>query len=45
MVYRQLSSHTTGTLGLSLALKDSSLTLVNIWTRQLSDDITGNVCF
>lgn len=40
---RQLSSHSTGTLGLSVSLKDGSATLANTWSRQLSKDTTGSV--
>jgi DnaJ family protein C protein 11 len=40
---RQLSTHSTGTLGLSLSLRDGSVTLANTWSRQLSEDTTGNI--
>jgi len=40
---RQLSTHSTGTLGLSVSLRDGSVTLANTWSRQLSEDTTGNV--
>ncbi|XP_024367053.1 chaperone protein dnaJ 13 [Physcomitrium patens] len=40
---RQLSAHSTGTLGLSFSFRDGSLTLSNTWSRQLSEDTTGNI--
>jgi hypothetical protein len=40
---RQLSTHSTGTSGLSVSLRDGSVTLANTWSRQLSEDTTGNV--
>lgn len=40
---RQLSSHATGTLGVSLSLRDGTITLSETWSRQLSEDTTGNV--
>ncbi|KAI5655706.1 hypothetical protein M9H77_32893 [Catharanthus roseus] len=40
---RQLSRHSSATMGLALSLKDGSLNLSNAWTRQLSETITGNI--
>lgn len=40
---RHLSLHSTGTLGLSVSLKDGSVNLSNIWTRQLSEVSSGNI--
>ncbi|CAM6011466.1 unnamed protein product [Sphagnum balticum] len=40
---RQLSAHATGTLALSWSLTDRSLTLANTWSRELSEDTTGNI--
>lgn len=40
---RQLSSHTTGTVGISLSLVDGHINLSNSWTRQLSEHTTGNI--
>ncbi|KAL2613341.1 hypothetical protein R1flu_025033 [Riccia fluitans] len=42
---RQLSSHSTGTLGASLSLRDGTITLSNTWSRQLTEDTTGNIQF
>ncbi|BBN15877.1 DnaJ homolog subfamily C member 11 [Marchantia polymorpha subsp. ruderalis] len=42
---RQLSSHATGTLGVSLSLRDGTITLSETWSRQLSEDTTGNIQF
>nr|PNR26721.1 hypothetical protein PHYPA_030202 [Physcomitrium patens] len=40
---RQLSALYTGTLGLTCSCSDGSLTLSNAWSRQLSQDTTGNI--
>jgi hypothetical protein len=40
---RQLSAHATGTLGVTWSLRDGSITLANTWSRQLSENTTGNV--
>ncbi|CAM6104551.1 unnamed protein product [Calypogeia fissa] len=40
---RQLSSHTTATMGVSLSLRDGTITLANTWSRQLTEDTTGNI--
>ena len=40
---RQLSTHSTGTSGLTVSLRDGSVTLANTWSRQLSEDTTGTV--
>jgi DnaJ family protein C protein 11 len=40
---RQLSSHATGTLGVTWSLRDGSITLANTWSRQLSENTTGNI--
>ncbi|XP_059440949.1 chaperone protein dnaJ 13-like [Corylus avellana] len=40
---RQLSSHSTATMGVAMSLKDGSLNLSNSWTRQLSETASGNI--
>lgn len=40
---RHLSQHLTATMGLALSLRDGSLNLSNIWTRQLSETASGNI--
>lgn len=40
---RQLSSHSTGTMGASLSLRDGSVTLTNAWTRQLGQNTAANI--
>ena len=40
---RQLSTHSTGTSGVTVSLRDGSVTLANTWSRQLSEDTTGTV--
>ncbi|CAK9883200.1 unnamed protein product [Sphagnum jensenii] len=40
---RQLSAHATGTLGVTWSLRDGSITLANTWSRQLSENTTGNI--
>eukprot|EP00850_Spirogloea_muscicola_P014073 SM000098S25153 [mRNA] locus=s98:474320:479179:- [translate_table: standard] len=40
---RQLSSHSTGTLGLTYNLQTGGLGLTNQWTRQLSSATNGNI--
>ncbi|XP_040986142.1 chaperone protein dnaJ 13 [Juglans microcarpa x Juglans regia] len=40
---RQLSLHSTATMGIVMSLKDGSLNLSNSWTRQLSETATGNI--
>ncbi|BAT11588.1 chaperone protein dnaJ 13 [Oryza sativa Japonica Group] len=41
--FRQISPHSTATSGLALSLRDGSINLSNAWTRQLSDNIVGNI--
>ncbi|CAO2827249.1 unnamed protein product [Amaranthus hypochondriacus] len=40
---RHLSPHSTATAGLAMSLKDGSINLSNIWTRQLSQSSDGNI--
>ncbi|XVF13377.1 hypothetical protein REPUB_Repub08aG0202900 [Reevesia pubescens] len=40
---RQLSLHSTATMGLTKSLHDGSINLSNSWTRQLSDTASGNI--
>lgn len=40
---RQLSSHATGAVGLSMSLVDGSINLTNTWTRQLSELTRGTI--
>ncbi|XP_031128595.1 chaperone protein dnaJ 13-like [Ipomoea triloba] len=40
---RNLSLHSTATMGLAMSLRDGSINLSNIWTRQLSDTTNGNI--
>ncbi|KAK6935181.1 DnaJ-like protein C11, C-terminal [Dillenia turbinata] len=40
---RQLSLHSTGTIGIATSLKDGSINLSNTWTRQLSETSNGNI--
>eukprot|EP00249_Psilotum_nudum_P019610 c27340_g2_i2 orf=73-1476(+) len=40
---RQLSTHSTGTLGISVSLIDGSINVANTWTRQLSESTIGNI--
>eukprot|EP00252_Welwitschia_mirabilis_P022430 TRINITY_DN6065_c0_g1_i1.p1 TRINITY_DN6065_c0_g1~~TRINITY_DN6065_c0_g1_i1.p1 ORF type:complete len:541 (-),score=142.90 TRINITY_DN6065_c0_g1_i1:625-2247(-) len=40
---RNLSLHSTGTVGLSVSLKDGIVYLSNTWTRQLSEASTGTI--
>ncbi|KAB1217015.1 Chaperone protein dnaJ 13 [Morella rubra] len=40
---RQLSLHSTATMGIAMSLRDGSLNLSNSWTRQLSETATGNI--
>ncbi|KAH7415328.1 hypothetical protein KP509_14G038100 [Ceratopteris richardii] len=40
---RRLSSRSTGGIGFSLSLRDGSMNLTNIWTRQLSETTEGNI--
>lgn len=39
----QLSPHSSATAGLAMSLKDGSINLSNLWTRQLSETSNGNV--
>ena len=43
-VSSHLTLHSTATMALAMSLRDGSLNLTNTWTRQLSDNATGNVC-
>lgn len=40
---RHLSPHSTATAGLAMSLKDGSINLSNLWTRQLSQTSNGNI--
>lgn len=40
---RHLSQHTTASMGLAMSLRDGSINLSNIWTRQLSATTKGNI--
>ncbi|XP_052211533.1 chaperone protein dnaJ 13 isoform X3 [Diospyros lotus] len=40
---RQLSLHSTATMGFAMSLKDGSVNLSNSWTRQLSETSNGNL--
>lgn len=40
---RHLSPHSTATTGLAMSLKDGSINLSNLWTRQLSQTSNGNI--
>lgn len=40
---RQLSNHSTATMGVSMSLRDGSINLSNTWTRQLSPTANGNI--
>ncbi|XP_021814440.1 chaperone protein dnaJ 13 [Prunus avium] len=40
---RNMSSHLTATMGLSMSLRDGSLNLSNTWVRQLSETASGNI--
>ncbi|XP_027084752.1 chaperone protein dnaJ 13 [Coffea arabica] len=40
---RQLSQHSSATMGLAMSLKDGSINLSNNWTRQLSETTNGNI--
>lgn len=40
---RQLSLHSTATLGIAKSFHDGSINLSNVWTRQLSDTASGNI--
>ncbi|KAJ7548823.1 hypothetical protein O6H91_07G028600 [Diphasiastrum complanatum] len=40
---RQLSSHSTGSLGMSVSLRDGLVTISNTWSRQLSESTTGTI--
>ncbi|KAL3499580.1 hypothetical protein ACH5RR_038673 [Cinchona calisaya] len=40
---RQLSQHSSATMGLAMSLRDGSINLSNNWTRQLSETTNGNI--
>lgn len=40
---RNISAHSTATMGLAVSLKDGSVNLSNVWTRQLSETSNGNI--
>ncbi|XAR70456.1 hypothetical protein NMG60_11027309 [Bertholletia excelsa] len=40
---RQLSLHSTATMGIAMSLKDGSINLSNSWSRQLSATLGGNI--
>ncbi|CAK9181936.1 unnamed protein product [Ilex paraguariensis] len=39
----QLSPHSTATMGIAMSLRDGSVNLSNVWTRQLSETANGNI--
>ncbi|XP_030538197.1 chaperone protein dnaJ 13 [Rhodamnia argentea] len=40
---RQLSQHSSATMGLAMSLQDGSINLSNVWTRQFSETANGNI--
>ncbi|XP_044487580.1 chaperone protein dnaJ 13 [Mangifera indica] len=40
---RNLSQHSTATMGIAMSLRDGSINLSNNWTRQLSETTRGNI--
>ncbi|KAI3409643.1 J domain-containing protein [Psidium guajava] len=40
---RQLSQHSSATMGLAMSLQDGSINLSNAWTRQFSETANGNI--
>ncbi|KAL2547428.1 Chaperone protein dnaJ 13 [Forsythia ovata] len=40
---RQLSLHSTATMGVAMSLRDGSINLSNTWSRQLSETTNGNI--
>ncbi|XP_061357836.1 chaperone protein dnaJ 13 [Gastrolobium bilobum] len=40
---RALSSHSAATMGVAMSLRDGSLNLSNLWTRQLSETASGHI--
>ncbi|XP_042009383.1 chaperone protein dnaJ 13-like [Salvia splendens] len=40
---RQLSVHSTASLGITASLRDGSMNLLNTWSRQLSETSNGNI--
>ncbi|KAA8522228.1 hypothetical protein F0562_012901 [Nyssa sinensis] len=40
---RDLSLHSTATMGITMSLRDGSINLSNSWTRQLSETLSGNI--
>ncbi|XP_059657549.1 chaperone protein dnaJ 13 [Cornus florida] len=40
---RNISRHSTATIGLTMSLRDGSFNLSNYWTRQLSETSEGNI--
>lgn len=40
---RHLSSHSTATTAVAMSLRDGSINLSNIWTRQISETTNGNI--
>lgn len=40
---RQLSAHSTASMGIAISLRDGSINLSNAWTRQLSETSNGNI--
>ncbi|CAL0331697.1 unnamed protein product [Lupinus luteus] len=40
---RNLSSHSAATMGIAMSLRDGSLNLSNLWTRQLSETASGHI--
>ncbi|KAL6979741.1 Chaperone protein dnaJ 13 [Sarracenia purpurea var. burkii] len=42
-ISRNLSLHSTATMGIAMSLRDGSINLSNSWTRQLSETSSGNI--
>ncbi|KAK7309053.1 hypothetical protein RJT34_05478 [Clitoria ternatea] len=42
-ISRNLSFHSAATMGVAMSLKDGSLNLSNLWTRQLSETSSGHI--
>ncbi|KAL8152198.1 hypothetical protein V2J09_009958 [Rumex salicifolius] len=40
---RNISAHSTATMGVAVSLMDGSVNLSNVWTRQLSETSNGNI--
>lgn len=42
-ITRNLSLHSTATMGMAMSLRDGTINLSNAWTRQLSETSNGNI--